>query len=733
MKIHPVLCGAIVLFSACSDMLSIFELPETFEPPQTIAIIGEPAYSVNLGPLNKGDPYTLEFLGFDMSSLGEGFGDGIKVYDYDYPNPDIKTLLLHYPLDFDMGDGTSVSTDDFDAFNDPIPVPPLTLAIPKIEPLSISLSLSIPTGGLPVGSTIPPVSIPLSPPAQTVDLSAVAGFEKATIKSGDLLVTVPDEVDFSGMGIIWAGVSLGAPTKGTPSGGKTEWRYSLNGQSIVQKTAIQLTGSIRVSKVIDTLALTLQPTIADFSSITIKPQVANPTLSPVAVPSVSGVEALIFSKISIALDCALSPSDTTLTGLEPVLDAPTIGFNRARPQDSTKNPLIFEADMGQTGRILYLDSQYAAEQGGTMCTALDLAVDLGLDGTKPVTVQNVANSGQSLTLTISAQPDFVLSKAVVNPDVLGLNDSLQGDFPEGAGFDLSSINNLAEGMLDMSRVSFTAINLHLYLDTSDLSPDMVKNMRMILSAQYGGQTYALTEPEGDAFNPDAQLFDAAAHGITADNTVYEGPLPPPALTTNMTETFNARPADLSLHYEMKLADHFTVAFDEKTGTGAISADIVIAVPFALDFEPVETDPPDFVILDILNDKLGFGADSQDIFGRSEPDSPISDYLDFIDSSSLTLRYNNTVGLDGATLFIARMDGQGEPLSFTFTSGQTPQTLSRAIAPDFPDYPFVPSFTIGLPRENGKGKLVLKQGANTGIVLKGIEILIKTALDYRITL
>jgi hypothetical protein len=721
-------------------MLSIFDLPESFEPPDTIKITGEPEYSVDLGALNQGEPYTLEVLGFDMSSLASGLGDGIKVYDlvYDNPSPqeDVKTFLLHYPLNFDMGGGSSISKDKFDDFNKPIAVPSISLAIPSIsQKIEVSIPLSVP--GVAGSQLSPAVSVPLPETSQTLTLSDDIS---ATIKTGKLVVTVPDGVEFlhkinerdAYVDISWAGKSLGKPTKGSSSGGFTEWSYSLDGQSITTSTKITISGTIQLNKVISSLNISLQPSITCFESITIKPNVPNPSIAPVDVPQVAGVKAVIFSEISLSLAIAVTkPSGAALEGLDPTLNAPAIGFDKAKPSGNG-SPMVFKTG----SRTLYLDSAYAATQGKTAASQIAMAIDLGLNGSKPITLKNIAvspNSSTDVSLEVQAIPNFVLSKAVVNPNELGLGDALNGKFPEGNGFDLSSMNSLGDSLsLDMSRVSFSDIMLHLYLDTADLPEDM--DMKMILSAEYSGLTKYLTSQNGDTIDPNAKPFDPSGHGITAENKdLYKGKLPQPSLKVDMSEVFNARPSDLFLNYKMTLPAYITIALDEAAGFGALKADIVIAVPFALAFTPDPSDPPDFVKLNMLNDKLGFNDTSPDIFSRTSDSDPINDYIEFIENASITLDYNNTLGLDGVTFFIERMDGQKGSLSFPITGGNKEGEPQLSIDPAFLAYPFVPSLTIGLPIKDGKGKLALKQGADAGIAIKRIKVLINTNINHEIKL
>ena len=714
MKINSLPAIAAILLSACSDMLSIFELHESFEPPQNIQVTGSPSYSVNLGGINKGEPYTLKALGFDIDSLGSAFGSDIKVYDYDYPYPDIKTLLIHYPLKFNMGSGSSISVGDFDDLNDDITTS-ISLTIPAINP-QVNVNIPIPNIQGSTGASLnPALTVPLTPITTPINIDG-GDFESAVIETGTLIVTVPNEVSFDSVDIKWAGNSLGNATKGSSNGSDTEWSYSLNGQAINKSTSITISGNITITKVISNLNIKLEPSISKFKSITVKPNVNNPNITYLSVPQVTGVKGVIFSGIRVSFGITVgTPAGAGITGLEPVLNAPDIGFNNAKPSINN-GEMIFNADIPpKEGLVLELNQNSIA-----------MSINLGLNGSKPITLNDLAvsaNADTNITLSMSAKPDFVLKGAVVNTSELSLGDQLEGSFPDGGGFDLSSINELGGDIFDMNRVGFNNIKLYLYMDKTGLSEDIFSQMKIVLSADYNSNTNFLTNQMGDSFNSEGQLF-----AISVDTDVYKGPLPIPAIDVDMTEVFNARPSDLSLGYKLVLPTYITVLFDESLGGQAsLKADIVIAVPFSLEFEAEDGDPPDFVMINI-NDMLELG--SEDIFGRSGPDDAINDYIGFIDGASITLRYNNILGLNGACLFISRNDG-GESASFALDTGQVTQTLS--IPSNFPDYPFVPLISIGLPKNNGSGKLELKQGEDSGIAINGLEILIKTNIDYTIKL
>jgi hypothetical protein len=751
----------VLLLSACSDIVSLFDLPSSFEAPSSIVLTGKPSFRIELGGFNGGESFGLQEIGFDLDTMGDmlgaSAGANFSMYNWLSAPDNVQTFLLHYRLSMDMGNGsTPLTADDF-SFNDPVVIPSTTVTIPAIDlpaivlpPSSTGLSLPLvpePSEGTALSdlaSQFPGVvqssySMPLPDTGpQPLGLGSMAILTSATIGTGSLTITVTDGVDFSGVTISLTGGS--APeTLAAPTVNGNQFTYSLAGKSVTKNTTIQMSGRITITKYVKTLNISIAPAISRFSRIVVTPTVPNPSPSNIPIPAVGGVKSITFSSVSLAMTIT-PPSGIGMTGFAPAINAPTIGLNNKTPTVNGDD-LIFEATHGTDGLTLYLDSAYATEQGKPITSDIDIDVDLKLNGTAELALTNVAVSGTQDTdipIGISVTPALTLFRAVIDPTALGVTSPISGTFPDSASgeqFDLSGLtSSLGETFSDLAdRITFNDIKLMLYLDTKGIPSSLVEAITVRLVPQYTGST--------DVANPqdlvETDGFDPAGHGATEDDPVYTGPLPEPSVSTDLTAVFNERPADFTIAYSLILPEKIAVRFSEIPNMpAAVYADIVITLPFKLNLLPAPGDPPDKAYVSLALSGL-FEVSDEDMFGRTSAGDDIDRILENVKTVTLDITYTNTLGLAGVELCLLSRDYPGKaPVSFALGAGT--KTTPILVSPDFLAYPFILAPEVHIAKSTGENysTLELKNEANgeqTGIAVTKIRASVTTDVNYEITL
>jgi hypothetical protein len=704
--------------------------------PEKVKITGSPTLAVPLGgPGFDIDEY-LSISSVQAMIGGEGESSGLAAYEYvgaPGTNP-TQTFLIHYPIDA-IEYKISPEALDFNHMQEEIEMPegtPFYIKIPEIKPtsmLEIVIHISEDIKNLVSrASDDDPITLPGDFGPILLNLAG-PGFNRAKIGTGRLVFGNEGEnLNFSEVSFTLKGGSI--PDQQINGQDRT---CPLNGKVIFEDTNISLSGTIKTTagmlKNKAELSIPIDVEITHFSEIAI----ASPDKITAAIPvdltyMAAWVESVTFQELGITLKIA-----PRIDGLNVNFHAPVFGIDETQISSETtfKEGMAFSPSddyilnlatdyspititVGRQGDILTL---YDVTPGDPIELAIAIEQPLVFDWTKAVVYPNKLF-------------DYLKTEAEKDPNAAP-PPQFNGHFPADGeqGFDLSqfteSLNKImAEGEID--KIEFDSIPMNLYVTGADV----LSSISIKMDARYNSDTVEqLTEGKSQPLKKMSEpLGDFPTDGK------YLRKLPDASFSTDLAGIFNAKPKDLFLDYELMFEPTMTLYRDGGDLNLTLKPDLIIELP--LKFKIAAEEQPDdngkyYAQLDLQG---LIPQTSGDLLGRTGPNDPLDENLEYVDYISFNVNYTNTLGLSGTSILLTVKEDTetrfSKPLLQLWDGGPHESLLQLQV--EDLKYPFKPEIEIKIDakQRGGYGILEIKQGKKLEIA---ITVQVKARIDQEIEL
>jgi hypothetical protein len=361
------------------------------------------------------------------------------------------------------------------------------------------------------------------------------------------------------------------------------------------------------------------------------------------------------------------------------------------------------------------------------------------------------STNSTITLKAGGEPVFEIAQAVLDLNQFVTEEQRSSSFPgkDAQGQDKKGISfgdfigDLGEN-IDIDNLGFDEINFYVYL--SGLGQDIWDTEpQLYLAAEdkaEGGSNFPITGEPGDTIHPgDAAGGDYALPELDEEQGIFSGSgLEGHFSTDKLAGILNEKPENLHVNYDFQFGKPYVFEFPEDgIISKTIRVDIFIEIPLKLRLYAEGNEPYGVLSYSFLNED----EEAKDLFGRDPAaEDPYADYIQYLDSASLELQYENTLGIDDVSLVLLGIDpgknpGDGGYYTFekvlSLRGGQSAMTLTLR-GNEIPN-PFIPMIKLQVPArgdDGGKrfGVIKLERGGSFNAV--SIRVKAQTYIDQDIS-
>jgi hypothetical protein len=313
------------------------------------------------------------------------------------------------------------------------------------------------------------------------------------------------------------------------------------------------------------------------------------------------------------------------------------------------------------------------------------------------------SSGMTITISAGGEPSFEIAQAELDLNQFVTEDQRASSFPgkdeqgqDKKGISFSDFTGELGESIDIEDLGFDAINFYVYLN--GLGTDIWATApHLYLAAEdkaEGGSLFPITAEAGDTIESGPGTNgDIALPELDDERGEFSGTITQAHFSTpKLAKILSAKPENLHVDYRFQFGAPYVFVFPEDgIISKTISVDLFIEVPVKLRLYA----KPD----------KAYGAltykfeEEEDILGRDpEAEDEFSDYTQYLDTASLEIAYENTLGFNGVSLVLLGRDLEDDD-RYTFEkilSLHEAGTMLLTLRGDEIPNPFIPMVEIQVP-------------------------------------
>lgn len=769
------------LYRACLCVLAVYLGSCSFELPEKISVKGSPSLDLPLGAYQY--PKEGEKL-INIQDLRDTLGEEMAIYDY--IDRETQTFLVHYRKDLEP---FKFDTETYNFEIAPIAQIQEQVEIPDFEDICEDFTISCTGTVNTAGITVPggfSFDVPISGGGDLSDSSGGSidvRFKKAVL--GGYLDLDPSSS--SGMTLDLSDVTLtlssyaspaDTTTLSTPTQIGAVYRFPLNNVSVFQDTEAALGGTAHIVTSTnytsgDSINVGVDVKVDGVELVGVTMAVQEETEERIIdLPLPDGVEKITFRKIGATLDIGGENGlGFTVDNLQFQVALDFYEADKETLETSPPQTPAFSKSIditfgngfsGGNDQFVGFDSlelpppmDYTGSLSDIKSAKVTVTVNPQEGGNDRELIIRGITSGSTITLEAGGEPTFEIDRVVLNLNDFITEEQRASSFPGDGekGLNFSDFTGDLEENIDIADLAFDEIIFNIYLN--GLGGDIniwATEPRLSLTAvdkAEGGSTIPITEDtggkEGQVVGSGAETPDIELPGFDEAQGEFSGIIPTGHFTTGkLADILNARPGDLHVKYRFGFDQPYTFVFPEDYITAGhilektISAELLIEVPVKLML---------YAKKDENGGELDYGSleykfeGEEDLLGRKPgEEDPYADYTQYLDTASVELGYENTLGLDGVTLVLGGRDSDFEKkLGPLEERGTIDLTLRGDEIPN----PFIPQVEVRVPARYGPkepggrryGLVELKRGtaeAPAGLNAFAIRVKARTYIDQDIS-